>query len=150
MVERLGDSEGEAHLVEAGREQALVAALVERETSAHRPRAWTDRCDHVLCSGHLRYAFRIDETRYLDPGHARALYGRANMRATRGDIAGSIADYTAALRINPGYVEALNNRGLAKRRAGDEAGARADFMRALAVAPPGWPGREVIQRNLGQ
>jgi tetratricopeptide (TPR) repeat protein len=86
----------------------------------------------------------------LDPGHARALYGRANMRATRGDIAGSIADYTAALRINPGYVEALNNRGLAKRRAGDEAGARADFMRALAVAPPGWPGREVIQRNLGQ
>lgn len=84
----------------------------------------------------------------LDPGHARGLYGRANMRATRGDVAGAIADYTEALRINPGYVEAWNNRGLARRRAGDEAGARADFMRALAVAPVGWPGRAVVERNL--
>jgi Tfp pilus assembly protein PilF len=86
----------------------------------------------------------------LDPGHARALYGRANMRATRGDIAGAIADYTHALQINPAYVEAWNNRGLARRRFGDEEGARADFARALAVAPAGWPGRAVIERNLGQ
>jgi tetratricopeptide (TPR) repeat protein len=84
----------------------------------------------------------------LDPGHARALYGRANMRATRGDLAGAIADYGEALRINPGYVEAWNNRGLARRRAGDEAGARADFTRALMVAPPAWPGRRLIERNL--
>ena len=71
LVERLGDAEGEAHLVEAGREQPLVAALVECETRANRPRAWTHRCDHVLRSGHLRDPLRIDEARYLDPGHAR-------------------------------------------------------------------------------
>jgi Flp pilus assembly protein TadD len=70
------------------------------------------------------------------------------MRATRGDLAGAIADYGEALRINPGYVEAWNNRGLARRRAGDEAGARADFTRALMVAPPAWPGRRLIERNL--
>ena len=86
----------------------------------------------------------------LDPGHARALYGRANMRVARGDLYGGIADYTAALAINPAYVEALNNRGLVKRRMGDEAAARADFTRALALAPPGFQGREYIERNLAE
>ncbi len=86
----------------------------------------------------------------LDAGHARALYGRANMRATRGDLRGAIADYSEAIGINPAYIEAWNNRGLAKRRAGDEAGARADFTRALALAPPDFPGREYIERNLAK
>src|SRR4029453_11905950 len=79
----------------------------------------------------------------LDPGHARALYGRATS-------AGAIADYTHALQINPAYVEAWNNRGLARRRFGDEEGARADFARALAVAPAGWPRAGVIGGNPGQ
>jgi hypothetical protein len=33
---------------------------------------------------------------------------------------------------------------------GDEAAARADFTLALALAPPGFPGREYIERNLAE
>jgi tetratricopeptide (TPR) repeat protein len=83
-----------------------------------------------------------------NPGHAKAAYGRGNLRFARGDLDGAFADYSTAIRINPAYVEAYNNRALVRRRRGDLAGAIADYTRGVAAAPPGWPGRETIERNL--
>ena len=72
LVERLGDAEGEAHLVEAGRDEPLVAALVEREPGAHDSRRFSDGLDDLLGVRHLRDAPRVDEARDLDRRHTCA------------------------------------------------------------------------------
>ena len=67
-VELLGHPEREAHLVEPGRDQSVVAALVEGQT---RPRHAGQRPDgrhHSLGVCHLGHAARIDEARDLDGG----------------------------------------------------------------------------------
>jgi tetratricopeptide (TPR) repeat protein len=83
-----------------------------------------------------------------NPDLAKAAYGRANIRAAKRDLAGALADYTDAIRADPRYVEAWANRGLVRRWQGDRAGADADLRRALEVAPPDWPGRATLERNL--
>ena len=66
LVERLGDAEREAHLVEARRDEPLVAALVEREPGADDVRGHADGRDDLLRVRHLRHAPRVDEARDLD------------------------------------------------------------------------------------
>ena len=70
LVERLGDAEREPDLVEARRDETLVALLVEREPGADRVVTGTGRGDDLLRAGHLRYATRVDEARDLDRGQA--------------------------------------------------------------------------------
>ena len=72
LVERLCDTEGEPHLVEPGRDEPLVAALVECEPGAHDSRRFADRFDDLLRVGHLRHAARVDEARDLDRSHTCA------------------------------------------------------------------------------
>ncbi len=72
FVERLGDAEGEPHLVEPGRDEPLVAALVEREPGAHDSWRLSDCLDDLLRVRHLRHAPRVDEARDLDRRHTRA------------------------------------------------------------------------------
>ena len=69
LVERLGDAEREADLVEAGREEPLVSALVEGEPGTNRAPDRAPSCgDDLLRSRHLRDALRVDEARDLDAG----------------------------------------------------------------------------------
>ena len=70
LVERLRDAEREAHLVEPGGYESLVAALVERQARIRDAVASIETCDDLLRSRHLRHAARIDEARDLDGGHA--------------------------------------------------------------------------------
>ena len=72
FVERLGDAEGEPHLVEPGRDEPLVAALVECEPGAHDSRHLSHRFDDLLRVRHLRDPPRVDEARDLDRRHAGA------------------------------------------------------------------------------
>lgn len=53
----------------------------------------------------------------------------------RGDIAGALASYTEAVRLNPDYVDAFNNRGVAIRDCGDLDGAIADYSEAIRLRP---------------
>ena len=72
LVERFGDAECEANLVEPRRDEPLVAALVEREPGPHYSRHHSDGRDDLLRTGHLRHTSRVDEARDLDRGHPRS------------------------------------------------------------------------------
>jgi len=84
----------------------------------------------------------------LNPNHATAYFNRGRAREVRGDLAGAIADYTAALRADPRNIKACYNRGWVRQQQGDLPGAAADYARALALAPPGWEGRDRIERSV--
>ena len=81
LVEGLGRGEGEVHLVEPGRDQPVVARLVERETRVDDARPPLDRSDDLLGARHLRDARRVDEADGLDPRQTRP--PRAGRRARR-------------------------------------------------------------------
>ena len=67
LIERLRDAEREPHLVQSSRDESLVAALVEGEPGADRPRARSHRSDDLLRARHLGHASRVDEAGDLDP-----------------------------------------------------------------------------------
>ena len=69
----------------------------------------------------------------LNPGDFFAFNNRANVRRDKGDIAGAIADYSEAARLEPGYASAYTSRGLVQERAGDIEKARESFNAALAA-----------------
>lgn len=56
-------------------------------------------------------------------------------RHQAGDLAGAIADYSAALTLDPCLVEALNNRAIAHHARGEFARAISDFDAALRIYP---------------
>ena len=60
---------------------------------------------------------------------------RGLARLRKGEIAGSIADFDAALALNPRLPDSLYGRAIAKRRIGDVDGADADFAAARAIRP---------------
>jgi Tfp pilus assembly protein PilF len=66
---------------------------------------------------------------------AEALIRQGMSRYRAGDLAGAVADYTAALALVPQFVEALNNRGVARHARGEYADALADYDAALRLKP---------------
>jgi Flp pilus assembly protein TadD len=51
----------------------------------------------------------------------------------RADVAGAIADYDEAIRLNPQDADVYQNRGIARRALGNVAGAIADYDQALGL-----------------
>ena len=70
-VELLGRAERRVHPVQAGRGEALVAALVQHEAGVLGAVAPLDPGDHLLGAGHLRHAVVAHEADRLDARHAR-------------------------------------------------------------------------------
>jgi lipoprotein NlpI len=70
-----------------------------------------------------------------DRAKAQQLFESGATKASNGDRAGAIADYTRAIKLDPKNVDAYNNRGTEKQNAGDVAGAFADFSRAIEINP---------------
>jgi lipoprotein NlpI/alpha-tubulin suppressor-like RCC1 family protein len=60
---------------------------------------------------------------------------RGEAKAAKGDFAGAIKDYTAAIAINPDYGYAYHDRGLAKYSVGDMDGAVMDGNKAVELQP---------------
>lgn len=96
----------------------------EAARSEFKPASAIAQCDAAFVSDMLT---RDDEI---------ATYvNRGILRATRGDVAGAIGDYDAALAINPRQAEALVNKGFAYLRRNDPAGALPLFNAAVANGP---------------
>ena len=72
LVERLGDAEGEPHLVEPRCDEPFVAALVEGKPCANDTGRGPDRLDDLFRVRHLRDTPGVDEARDLDRRHAGA------------------------------------------------------------------------------
>ena len=72
----------------------------------------------------------------IEPGAAQALYERANVRATEGDLDGALADYDRSIALGlTSSSELYYNRGVVRVRAGDLEGAMADYDKAIAIDP---------------
>jgi tetratricopeptide (TPR) repeat protein len=66
---------------------------------------------------------------------AIAEYNRGIEHQNAGDVAGAIAAYARALKIDPQYAEAYNNRGVAYISQKDYPAAIADFTRSIEIRP---------------
>lgn len=66
---------------------------------------------------------------------AEDYFNRGYDRRVAGDLAGAIADYTRAIRIDPRYADAYFNRGNARDDKGDHDGAIADYTKYLELKP---------------
>ena len=75
----------------------------------------------------------------IDPGVRSMDESRSGVAAyNRGDVAGSIGQFTAAVEADPGNADALNNLGQALVRAGRAREAIPYFDRAVAAADAVW------------
>ena len=75
----------------------------------------------------------------IDPGVVSMDASRSGLAAyNRGDVAGSIEQFTTAVEANPGNADALNNLGQALVRAGRTREAIPYFDRAVAAAETVW------------
>ena len=160
VYQQKGDSFGEVKLPELPDCEAKhVAKVYEASLSAER---WANASTLVLllrsgwttedggdgeCEKSVTLAFdakgkssiqkvRSTSARELaDRAKAEQLFQSGATKATDGDRAGAIADYTRAIKLDPKNVNVYNNRGTEKQNAGDIAGALADFSRAIEVNP---------------
>lgn len=73
-----------------------------------------------------------------DPKNADAIFHRGNIRAIKGNIEGSLADFNYALKLNAQWGEAHYNRGVILLRKGAVDKAFADFNQAVRLRPE-WP-----------
>ena len=71
LVERLRDAERKPHLIEARRDESLVAAFVQSQSGADESRTRSDCRDNLLRTCHLGHASRVDEAGDLDPRNTR-------------------------------------------------------------------------------
>jgi tetratricopeptide (TPR) repeat protein len=81
----------------------------------------------------------VPNQQVLDPGAASMDASRGGVAAyNRGDVAGSIDQFTAAVEANPGNADALNNLGQALVRAQRTREAIPYFDRAIAASGAIW------------
>jgi len=105
----------------------ILANRAAAQLAAGRPDAAHDDYDRLIAAG-----------REPDPAW---LVGRGNARGLKGDIAGAVADYDAAIARRADWWLPWFNRGAAKSRAGRDVDALADYTQALGLAPGEMPVR---------
>jgi tetratricopeptide (TPR) repeat protein len=66
---------------------------------------------------------------------AQTSFERAFTHHNNGELAGAIAAYSEAIRLNPAYAAAFYNRGIARGTAGGLRGAIADYDAAIRLDP---------------
>ncbi len=95
----------------------------------------------VAIGGSMLFAPPKEEGRPAEPPRERPLRSaddfleRARERKRKGDVAGALADYTTALRLEPNVAFTHFERGRVSWSVPDFAGATADFRRANELDP---------------
>ena len=94
-----------------------------------------EQFNHIEGSGEKRpdAAETTGSAERPDPADAYNLLGQ--VKRTRGDLDGALADFNKAIELKPDMAATWNNRGLVKQTKGDQAGALADFSRAIVLKP---------------
>ena len=77
----------------------------------------------------------LSENAADQPRTADAFVNRGLHRYGAGDLAGALADYTAALELDPDHEDALVNRGIVHLVSGDPESSIQDHSRAIAAHP---------------
>jgi tetratricopeptide (TPR) repeat protein len=98
-------------------------------------------CDRAIASG-----------QHAGTDLAKLHTNRGVERKRAGDLAGALADYSEAVRLNPGDPFAYNNRANVRRDMGDLPGAIADYGEALRVDPgytAGYVNRGMLHERMG-
>jgi tetratricopeptide (TPR) repeat protein len=95
----------------------------------------------------------LDEAIRLAPSAQRLMNrGSARLQADAAgaepDLAGAIADWSEALRLDPDLVDAWHARGAAYQALGRRRAAADDYRQALARSDDGWAGRADVRRRL--
>ena len=63
------------------------------------------------------------------------IMNRGNVKQSKDDLDGALADYTKAIALKPDFAEAYFNRSHLKQAQGDLNGARNDFNKAVELKP---------------
>lgn len=72
----------------------------------------------------------------LSAGNRAVAYNNRGLaRKGLNDLAGAVADYEQALKINPNYMYAYYNRGNVREELGDFDGAVADYTKVIEMDP---------------
>lgn len=103
---------------------SLARTCYEAARSMAKPASAIGHCDAALAGDPLTREDQI-----------ATLVNRGILRATRGDVAGAIRDYDAALAIDPRQAEASLNKGFAYLRNDDAAGSLPFFEASVANGP---------------
>ena len=77
-----------------------------------------------------------------------AAEARARARYLKGDFKGATEDATRVIEAEPRNCEAWYVRGGIRGKSGDFKGGVADYRKALELAPPDWPRRAAVERQL--
>jgi tetratricopeptide (TPR) repeat protein len=87
------------------------------------------------------------------PNFAPFYNNRGNARYAQGNIEGSLADFSQAIKLKAYYAEAYSNRGVAYHSKGDHKRALADFSQATRINPgyaPAYNNRSLVYKSQGQ
>ena len=125
-LERLGEAEKAVQLL---RQYEAAGAETARYWSV---RANAERSMRAL----TRAARAYDKCTALEPGHAKALHGRARVALERSE-SDALARFDRALAVNSGEPDLWLGKAQALDLAGDNAGAR-QIMEQVAAQAPGW------------
>jgi tetratricopeptide (TPR) repeat protein len=118
---------------------AGIAALVSSRPEGVTPAVTAAATATLPAEAAPSPARAVPNQRVVDPGVVSMDASRGGLAAYhRGDVAGSIEQFTAAVDANPGNADALNNLGQALVRAGRTREAIPYFDRAVAAADAVW------------
>lgn len=90
----------------------------------------------------------MDESIRCAPRAADLRLYRGQLHLAMGAHEPARADFDEAIRLDPKDPEGWYHRGVVRKASGDSRGAVEDFRKALGEAPPNWPRREAVEREL--
>ena len=137
MVMALLVSAGTTH-AQSNADEARAWCLGRDSTSAERRMAG---CSWIIRAGRA-------DTRTM----AEAFSNRGNLRRAQRDLAGAIADYGEAIRLDPQSAESYRGRGIARGLQRDWNAASADFSAAIRLEPRyagGYHARGIVAHEQG-
>jgi tetratricopeptide (TPR) repeat protein len=132
---RLARNDKDGALADA--EEAVRLEPNVAQSFVTRGRIRSNRGEKELALADLNHAISIDPNfapAYVERGYVRESFRDANGKETK-DLAGALADYDQAIRLNPRSTRARISRSFIRRDQGDLAGAIVDLSECIRIDP---------------